>query len=145
MTIIISKIIPYGSQEYQAALSLRQAILRAPLGLDLMDEDLSGERENFHLGLFEGSRLLATLMLIPTYDDQFTLRQVAVDRHFQGRGLGRKLMVFAEKFAANRGCKAIVLNARASAKPFYEKQGYITISKPFTELGIPHIRMKKTL
>ncbi|MDO4287651.1 MAG: GNAT family N-acetyltransferase [Eubacterium sp.] len=143
--MIYSKIIPWHSQEYQSALELRQAVLRAPLGLSLYDEDLSKEKAYYHLGLFQDDRLIAILLLIPKDKTTLQMRQVAVAENFQNKGIGRRLLAFAEKFAKTQGFNHIVLNARQSAVPFYKKQGYHTVSEPFTELGIPHLSMEKML
>ena len=39
----------------------------------------------------------------------------------------------------------MVLNARTSAVPFYERLGYETRGEPFVEVTVPHLAMAKRL
>ncbi len=143
--LTLRKIIAYGSEDYDQALALRDSLLRRPLGLSLYDEDLSGEKDAYHLGIFKGPELAAVLVLIPKDSATLQMRQVAVSQPLQGQHLGAKLVAFAESFAATQGFTRIVLNARQTAEAFYHKQGYTTVSEPFVELGIGHVKMEKTL
>ncbi|WP_195269974.1 GNAT family N-acetyltransferase [Eubacterium sp. 1001713B170207_170306_E7] len=143
--LTLRKIIAYGSDDYDQALALRDRLLRRPLGLSLYDEDLSGEKDDYHLGIFKGPALAAVLVLIPKDSATLQMRQVAVDTALQGQHLGAKLVAFAESFAATQGYTRMILNARQTAEAFYHKQGYATVSEPFMELGIGHVRMAKEL
>lgn len=40
------------------------------------------------------------------------------------------------------GSTAITIEAQVYAKQFYEKAGFVQVSEPFDEDGIPHIRMR---
>ncbi len=42
------KLVPYGSKEYKQAVELRNQFLRIPLKMSIYDEDLSGEKDQFH-------------------------------------------------------------------------------------------------
>lgn len=143
--LTLRKIIAYGSEEYEQALALRDQLLRKPLGLSLYDEDLSDEKNDYHLGIFTGAELDAVLVLIPKDSTTLQMRQVAVRENRQGQHLGARLIAFAESFAATQGFTRIVLNARQTAEAFYHKQGYTTVSEPFLELGIGHVRMEKSI
>lgn len=143
--LTLRKIIAYGSEDYEQALALRDQLLRKPLGLSLYDEDLSDEKNDYHLGIFTGTELDAVLVLIPKDRATLQMRQVAVRENRQGQHLGARLVAFAESFAATQGFTRIVLNARQTAEAFYHKQGYTTVSEPFVELGIGHVRMEKGL
>lgn len=143
--LTLRKIIAYGSEDYEQALALRDQLLRKPLGLSLYDEDLSDEKNDYHLGIFTGAELDAVLVLIPKDRATLQMRQVAVRENRQGQHLGARLVAFAESFAATQGFTRIVLNARQTAEAFYHKQGYTTVSEPFLELGIGHVRMEKGL
>lgn len=143
--LTLRKIIAYGSEDYEQALALRDQLLRKPLGLSLYDEDLSDEKNDYHLGIFTSAELVAVLVLIPKDSATLQMRQVAVRENRQGQHLGARLVAFAESFAATQGFTRIVLNARQTAEAFYHKQGYTTVSEPFVELGIGHVRMEKSI
>jgi predicted GNAT family N-acyltransferase len=125
---------------------LRQAVLRAPLGLNLADEDLTLERTWIKIGGFdEHDNLIACLMLTPLDESTLKLRQMAVDATFQGLGYGKQLVVFAEVYALMHKYKSMVLHARSTAIPFYKKLNYQVVGNEFIEVGIPHFKMEKIL
>lgn len=139
------EIINHSSPEYWMTLLLRYKILRHPLGLNYAKRDLKKEASDVHFGAFEEDVLYACLILSQLNDNVFKLRQVAVDETLQGTGIGKALQQFAEQFAINNGCRKIVCNARKSAVPFYEKQGFEKLGEEFEEVGIPHFYMEKEL
>jgi len=141
---IISKI-PYGSVDYKAELTLRNKILRIPLGLDLLDEDLSGEKNDVHLGAFDGDDLAGVLVLTKVDSETVRMRQVAVDESYQHCGIGTALVAAAEQEALSLGYSRMTLHARQTAVKFYEQLGYAVEGEPFTEVGIPHRAMSKAL
>lgn len=138
--------IDFGGEDYRRECALRQAVLRAPLGLDLYAEDLEKERQELHFGLFdEDDQLHACAIAIPLQDARARIRQMAVSANCQGQGLGRKLLEEIEKQLLRRGFSEISLHARLSAAGFYEQLGYDRASEVFTEVGLPHVRMQKSL
>ena len=139
------RMIDHGTKEYLQMVSLRNEILRKPLGLSLEDEDLEKEKEDILMGAFEDDRLLGCCLL--TRMDAFTvrLRQMAVPNNMQGKGIGRALMIFAENIARDLGYKKLCMHARKTARGFYEKLGYTTSGNEFVEVTIPHYIMEKSL
>ena len=131
--------------EYQEALLLRQITLRDPLNQLLTEDDLRGEEEEIHIGgIFQG-RLIAYCILSPQDGIQAKVRQVAVDKRYQGLGIGRALMHHAESIALNMEIESIMLHARKHVVEWYESQQYKISGNEFTEIGIPHLRMIKHL
>jgi predicted GNAT family N-acyltransferase len=137
--------VEYASFEYFEAVKLRDAVLRAPLGLSLSCEDLEGESEHsFFVALLHGA-VVGCLALTPQIDGQVQMRQVAVDPSLQGSGIGRSLVQAAELYASRQRLSRIVLHARETATQFYKQLGYRVEGEPFVEVGIPHRFMEKTL
>lgn len=134
----------YGSDWYKKSVELRDEILRKPLGLEFTEEFLSLDKDNFHLGIVEGEKLIATLSLA-IGNDYLKMRQVAVSSKIQSQGLGSKLVEYSEEFAREKGYKKIVLHARDVAKKFYLKNNYKVIGDVFYEVGIAHFKMQKEL
>lgn len=137
--------IQFGTADYEAEIELRNEVLRKPLGLDLKAENLDHEKLEFHFGAFENQKLIGVLVLKPLPDGEVKMRQVAVAVDRQGKNVGAGLVMFSEQFSREKGWKAMVLHARKTAIPFYEKLKYQTIGDEFLELGIPHKKMKKDL
>lgn len=139
------KLIDYGSKEYEQMINLRNEVLRKPLGLYFTEEELEDEKDHILIGAFEDDQLLACCILIQIDRETVQLRQMAVLKSLQGKGVGRAIMNFAETVAIDRGYKKMVMHARKSAVGFYEKLGYDIISDEFIEVTIPHFKMQKLL
>ncbi|HLK15138.1 MAG TPA: GNAT family N-acetyltransferase [Fimbriimonadaceae bacterium] len=134
----------YASDAYRKALNLRMEVLKRPLGIEFDMEELAREGSEYHLGAFEAGVLLATMILTPL-GEEAKMRQVAVHPSRQGSGIGTTLVGFSETFCRERGFRKMILNARESAVPFYERLGYVRVGEPFEEVTILHYAMKKPL
>jgi N-acetylglutamate synthase-like GNAT family acetyltransferase len=139
------KVFAYGTDEYRQALALRTDVLRTPLGLKFTPEELEKDKHDVHLGLFLDNKILACLTLSITPDNKLKMRQVAVNDHWQHKGVGTLLSASAEDYARENGVQVIYCHARKTAAPFYEKLGYKIVSDEFTEVNIPHYVMEKLL
>lgn len=133
--------IEHGSADYDAAVSLRRRVLRAPLGLDFSAGELAAEANQLHLGLWDEDELVGCLSLV-RMEKEFKMRQVAVSPERQRQGIGKRLVEAAEVAVATG---LITLHAREVAIPFYEAMGYEKVGDPFSEVGIPHIKMAKRI
>lgn len=72
--------------------------------------------------------------------------RVVVSSGHRNLGLGRKLM--GEGMAKARQTQpncAIDLSAQAHLEAFYSSLGFVTVSEPYLEDGIPHIDMRSTV
>ena len=138
-------LIVHGSGEYEETVALRHEVLRKPLGLFYDPAELAGEKDSFHLALMEEAELVACLVLKPLDERCIKMRQLAVRENVQGKGFGRELVNYAHSFARERRYAEIVLHARETARGFYEKLGYEAEADSFTEVGLPHLFMRKQL
>lgn len=136
--------IKYGSYFYQMECGLRQRVLRAPLGLNLFDEDLSKEENQLHFGGFLGS-IITCAVVAPENVNIGQVRQMAVHEDYQGKGYGSFFLNKLCLHLRNTGFDSLWLEARKTAIPFYEKHGFIGIGQEYTKLTIPHIRMELVL
>lgn len=136
---------PWGSREYDQSVVLRSHVLRQPLGLYPGPEERPAEAKLRHLGAFDGERLVGCLMLEDKGEGRVKMRQVAVDFEHQRRGVGSRLVEFSERVARDAGFREMVLNARETAVPFYERHGYEKHGEPFVEVTVPHFAMSKPL
>jgi predicted GNAT family N-acyltransferase len=139
------KIIDHGTREYQQMIKLREEILRKPLGIGFLPEELEKEKENMLIGAFEDEQMLGCCMMVEENPNTLRLRQMAVLNNLQGKGIGRALTIFAENLARDRGYKIISMHARKHVVGFYEKMGYKVASPEFIEITIPHYVMEKEL
>lgn len=139
------KQIDYGTKEYAQMLNLRQEILRRPLNLNLMAENLETEKQDILIGAFDEDMMLGCCLLTHSANKTIQLRQMAVQNNLQGKGVGGIIMHFAENLARDRGYQKIMMHARSSAAGFYEKFGYHVVSDEFMEVSVPHFIMEKNL
>lgn len=126
--------------------NLRNEILRKPLGLALLADELEKEKDDVLMGAFEDDdRLLGCCLLTKMDPSTMRLRQMAVPNSMQGKGIGRALMIFAENIARDLGYKKLTMHARKTALGFYQKLGYQVAGSEFLEVTIPHYIMEKSL
>ncbi|MEM1218644.1 MAG: GNAT family N-acetyltransferase [Bacteroidota bacterium] len=137
--------VPFASPAYDETVRLRDEILRKPLGLSFTAEDLALEFESIHLACYNRQWELMACLVLVWKGDNLKMRQVAVDERYQRRGIGQFLVAASERVAANYGAQKLVLNARETAVPFYQKLAYSIDGNRFEEVGIPHFKMYKDL
>ena len=98
-----------------------------------------------HAVAVHGDAVVGTGRLVVVSDTEARVGRMAVRAAVRGRGVGTSVLRFLEAEARSRGVARIVLHAQAHALQFYEKHGYAGEGGPFTEAGIEHILMTKTL
>lgn len=140
------RVVAYASEQYRAMVDLRTEILRSHLATPFTEEELAEDAHAIHLGcLSHDETLMGCLVLHPQSDAAIRMRQVAVSYDARNLGIGRELVVAAEKHAREQGFARMVLHAREPVVGFYEKLGYRVTSELFIEVEIPHRAMEKDL
>lgn len=136
----------WGTPMYDQSIYLRNQILRKPLNMTFKIEELVKETNAYHFGIVDNNQnLLACMFLLPENKTSMRLKQMGVKQELQKIGLGKLLMVEAENFSKGLGFKNIILHAREEAVGFYEKLDYQIIGDKFSEINIPHYKMKKKI
>ncbi|MHC4249462.1 MAG: GNAT family N-acetyltransferase [Planctomycetota bacterium] len=137
--------VAHGSDEYRETVALRDAILRAPLGLAFDPAELEAESDSRHLACLDSGRIIGCLVLKPLSPSTMKMRQLAVAEDRRGEGVGSGLVGYAEEFARSLGFGEIVMHARETAAPFYERLGHAREGDVFIEVTVPHVAMRKRL
>jgi predicted GNAT family N-acyltransferase len=137
--------IPYSTAEYQRSLEVRDVVLRKPLRMSIYNDNLEADKHGIHLGAFRGTEMVGTIVLTLLPEGEMKMRQVAVLEKERGKNIGAGMVCEAEAIALSSGCSKMVLHARKVVREFYEKLGYHAVGTEFTEVGIPHFRMEKSL
>ncbi len=143
MKELVIRLIEFKSPDYEAAVDLRQRILRDPLGLKFSQDELDAEGNQFHVAAFIDGRMAGCLALVPEGTKTLKMRQVAIDKDFQRQGIGTRLVSYCEEFAIKKGFCCIRLHARKESMQFYTDLAYSTVGDEFVEVGIPHYKMEK--
>ena len=139
------KQIDHGSKEYQLMVKLRMEILRKPLGLSFTNEELDKEKNDILIAAFDEEEILGCCLLTKIDDRHIRLRQMAVQKNLQGKGIGESIISFAEIIAADKGYKILTMHARDTAIGFYEKFGFTVKGEQFEEVKTKHHIMEKRL
>ena len=139
--------IDFGSSRYDNLVELRYKILLEPLGLKFLDSHREKEVEYLQIGCIEqlDGSLVGGLILAPVCDDTIRLMQWAVDSKYQGQGVGRDLVKYAETRAKEAGFSKIIMHAMLSVVNFYERLSYKQDGDIFEEGGITFAKMIKEL
>ena len=138
---------PYTTTEnlYQESLHLRNKELRIPLGMQLSEEDTCDDPNRLHFAIVEQEHIVASVSLQPVDETKVKVRQMVVDRAYQGKGIGALLLSSAEKTLEGNTFSIIEMDARISAEPFYAKLGYQSEGGTYDLKGIPHVKMHKSI
>ena len=139
------KQIGYGTDEYETSIDIRNEAFRKPWGLDIRDEDLTGDKNMDMYVAYVEDTMIATVFLAEDDKDTARVKSVAILSDYRGYGLGRYLMDFIEDKAREKGFTKVNLMGRVSVEVFYHKLGYKTIGEPFDYHTIPHVDMTKAL
>ena len=137
------QIVDYNSDLQKEAIELRTKVLREPLGLVYTSEQLADEENEVHIVALKNEKVVGVLLLKKIDNTILKMRQVAVDTHLQQKGIGKKLVIFAEEYAIKNRYKEIELHARDEAKDFYQALNYKIVGNSFIEVGILHYKMEK--
>ena len=136
----------FGTPAYDESVRLRHDILREPLGMVFYAEDLAKEYDQIHIGYYNENAVMVGVLILHDYGNNIVkMRQVAVAKSQQGRGVGKKMVAFSEVYAKQNGFTKMILHAREVACTFYDKLDYNRIGEQFDEVNIPHFKMEKKL
>ncbi|WP_338790683.1 GNAT family N-acetyltransferase [Bernardetia sp. MNP-M8] len=140
------RVIEHNSKDYWDTVHLRELVLRQPLGMRFSSEELELENNSYHIAVYdETQKIIGAAMFVPLSSTKLKMRQVVVAEDWQGRGIGKELIEFAENFAQSKDYQLIEANVRQTAMGFYESMNYQKQGKEFTEVGIPHMKVEKKL
>ncbi|PXF64663.1 GNAT family N-acetyltransferase [Kangiella spongicola] len=111
-------------------------------------QDLDGQDpEALHLlASDEHQTLVAYARLYETQidtKDYVAIGRVCTAEAYRGQGISRQLMQQAISYIESNQKKPITVSAQAYLEQFYQSLGFATVSEPYLEDGIPHIRMIK--
>ncbi len=126
----------------QQTFGVRHPILRKGLAIESCHFRRDNHEKTFHLGAYKKDKIIGVISCYLENGAYFKnginyqIRGVAVLEKFQKKGIGRALMVEAEKNLRTSNCDFIWLNARVNANVFYTKLKYDPIGPIF---NVPEI------
>lgn len=138
---------PVDAPEWDRYYDLRWRELRAPWDQPPGSEKDDREAHAFHAVLWDPAGAPVAIGRVHLNSpEEAQIRFMAVDQAWRHKGLGSRVLRELECRALQLGARAIVLNSRAEAQPFYQRHGYEVAGEATTLFGtIPHVRMRKVL
>jgi len=134
-----------GSDLYDQAVHLREAVLREPLGLTVSPEERLGDTVRQHFCAVSYGAVVGTVSVWPFDEITLHLKQMAVSEEKRHNHVGAKLLAYAEDWGAQAGFRLMIVDARVGAEGFYLKYGYSQEGEPFEKHTIAHVRVTKRL
>lgn len=133
-------------QELEAAYLVRKQVFVNEQGVPVELEIDEHEQDSEHFVAYDGDQNpIGAGRLRPLNESEGKVERIAVINRARGTGVGFAIMMKIEALARKKGLKTLLLHAQDHAEAFYSRLGYETISEPFEEAGIMHVKMKKEL
>ena len=130
---------------YHDALKIRKAVFvkeqHVPVNLEI---DALESKAEYVVG-YQAGEPVTTARIVKQQKGVFKVQRVAVIRQARGKHYGRQLMETVADHVKKSGGQQLVLGAQNHALGFYEKLGYTICSPEYSEAGILHHDMQKTL
>ncbi len=133
------------TDELYDLLALRAAIFVVEQECVYLDTD-GKDRKAWHvLGRRDGELVAYARIFAPgDYFDECSIGRVVVATSVRWHGVGHQLMSFAIAAASRLfGPIPITISAQRHLENFYRTHLFKTVSAPYLEDGIPHVRMRR--
>ena len=131
---------------YQKERELRNKVLLRPIGIPDFGWEMN-DSKSWHFIALDQNKLIGCVLLLPLdhKKKKGQLMQMAVDKSWQGKGIGKLLVGSLLAFARKTGLKEIEIHSRSEVTSFYEQLGFQIIGDEFKEVGIKHRYMSLKL
>ena len=144
MDVVIKQ--PASPEEFKQYYELRYRILRAPWGEPEGSEADAIEDQCFHIMATNNEKVVGVGRLQFKSTDEAKIRYMAVEKAYEGNGIGRMIVNALEQEAINKNVNTVMLDAREPAVGFYQRLGYTIEKKSYVLFNeIQHFRMTKQI
>ena len=124
-----------------AAGALRTAVFVREQGIPAEFEWDEWDARSVHCVAYRGDEPVGTGRLLP----DGRIGRMAVRADLRGQGIGRRVLEALVAVASARGDTRIELSAQRQVEPFYRAQGFVPVGEPYDEVGIAHVKMRRSL
>jgi predicted GNAT family N-acyltransferase len=124
-----------------AAGALRTAVFVREQGIPAEFEWDEWDARSVHCVAYRGDEPVGTGRLLP----DGRIGRMAVRADLRGQGIGRRVLEALVAVASARGDTRIELSAQRQVEPFYRAQGFVPVGEPYDEVGIVHVKMRRSL
>lgn len=132
--------------QIDAIIDLRYDILRKPWNQPKETSSDGMEDTAINAFIVDNGKVIACGRLQDNGEGLGQIRYMAVDANYQGKGLGKLIVIKLEEEARNINLRTVELQARENAVEFYKSQGYVVKEMSFKLWDIiQHYLMTKEL
>jgi predicted GNAT family N-acyltransferase len=104
------------------------------------------EDQCFHIMAMDNQKTIAVGRLQYNTADEAQIRYMAVEKEYEGNGIGRMIVNALEQQARDKNVGTVIMDAREPAVGFYQKLGYKIEKKSYVLFNeIQHYRMSKQI
>ena len=114
---------PESPEEFKSYFNLRYRILRAPWGEPEGSEVDEMEDQCFHIIAMDNQKTIAVGRLQYNSADEAQIRYMAVEKEYEGNGIGRMIVNALEQQAREKNAGTVILDASEPAVGFYQTLG----------------------
>jgi len=126
----------------EATLPLRHQVLWPDHPME--HSKVEGDGNALHFGGFVGANLICVASLFQD-GSSIRLRKFATDPGYQGRGYGTLMLQHLLQIAKATDAQIFWFDARETALPFYERNGYTPEGERFFKGDVPYRRITRNL
>jgi predicted GNAT family N-acyltransferase len=133
------------TDESKTIRSIRETVFQDEQGISSELEWDGLDEQCLHLIAKLGSESVGVGRLRELTVERLKLERLAVLANYRQQGVGSEMVHTAIAYSKEQGYQQMMIHAQASIAEFYEHLGFAKIGKPFTEAGIEHIKMERSL
>ncbi len=134
------------TQELYDILALRESVFIVEQKSIYHDLDYR-DQQSLHLLGIENQQLVAYARILPkdlAYPNAVSFGRIVTAASVRGKSFGKALMQqLMQHFTEINNSLPIIISAQQYLEKFYQSYGFNTMSEPYDEDGIPHIKMVK--
>ncbi|BAY77825.1 GCN5-related N-acetyltransferase [Nostoc linckia NIES-25] len=132
-------------EEFPAIAAIRKSVFQEEQGVDPALEFDGKDETSYHLIAYLDNKAVGTTRIRYLDDASAKIERLAVLSTARGQGIGKKIMENALLFLASKNIREVVIHSQEYMKYLYQKLGFVEEGEIFEEVGIPHVKMRKSL
>jgi predicted GNAT family N-acyltransferase len=129
---------------YQDARTIRHHVFVEEQGIDESDEFDGTDSDAIHFVAYVDGTPVATARTTVT-EAGIHIQRVATEKAYRNQGYAKQLLAYLLASPMFQDAPMFYLGAQKTAIGFYQRLGFEQYGEPFTEVGIPHVNMRKVV
>ncbi len=133
-------------QDLDAGYALRRDVFETEQNIPRpLDRDPYDDSADHVVAFDERGRCVGTGRIVRMDARTAQVGRMAVAKDVRKSGIGALVLEALERMAAMRGLTDVVVASQLPAEAFYKNRGFARQGEVFSDQGVPHVMMKKTI